>query len=80
MAQKTALQDLIAYLVYFKNKYPLVDQATIDAAIKFSELRLEMEKDQIKKAWNDHKNNKWGFKYTIVNGEDYYKKTYEQHE
>ncbi len=46
--KQTALQDLIDKLKQFK-KFPMVDQPTIDAAIEFAELRLEMEKEQIKK-------------------------------
>lgn len=44
--RKTAVQDLIDELKRFK-KFPMVDQPTIDAAIEFAELRLEMEEQQI---------------------------------
>jgi hypothetical protein len=37
---------------------------------------IAMEKEQIMKAWNDHKFNKWGNENTVVNGEDYYNQTY----
>ena len=77
MAQMTAVQDLINELKQFK-KFPMVNQPTIEAAIEFAELRLEMEKEQIEKAWNDHRYNKWGNENTIVNGEHYYKETYKQ--
>ena len=46
MAQQTTLQNLIDELKEFK-KFPLVDQATIEAVIEFAELRLPMEKEQI---------------------------------
>lgn len=54
MAQQTALQNLIDELKQFK-KFPLVDQATIEAAIEFAELRLPMEKEQIIKAFQSSK-------------------------
>ena len=44
--KQTALQELIKELKQFK-KFPMVDQPTIDAAIEFAELKLEMEKQQI---------------------------------
>lgn len=50
MAQQTAVQNLINELKQFK-KFPMVDQPTIDAAIGFAELRLEMEKEQIINAY-----------------------------
>ena len=50
MAQQTAMQNLINELRQFK-KFPMVDQPTIDAAIEFAELRLEMEKEQITDAF-----------------------------
>jgi len=45
MAQQTAVQNLINELKQFK-KFPMVDQPTIEAAIEFAELRLEMEREQ----------------------------------
>ena len=47
---KTALQDLIHELQQFK-KFPMVDQPTINAAIKFAELRLEPERLQLENAY-----------------------------
>ena len=35
-----------------------------------------MHQEQIIRAWNDHRYNKWGNENTIVNGEHYYKETY----
>jgi hypothetical protein len=49
---KTAIQDLIDELKQFK-KFPMVDEATIQAAIEFAELRLELNKQQIIDAKND---------------------------
>lgn len=43
---KTAIQDLIDELKQFQN-FPTVDKATIQAAIAFAELRLELNKKQI---------------------------------
>ena len=50
--KKTAIQDLIDELKQFK-KFPMVDVPTIEAAIEFAELRLELNKQQIIDAKND---------------------------
>ena len=50
--ENTALQDLINELEQFK-KFPMVDQATITAAIDFAKLRLEKEREQIIEAFNE---------------------------
>jgi len=42
----SAIQNLINELKQFA-KFPMVDQPTIEAAIDFAQLRIEMEKEQI---------------------------------
>ena len=44
--KQTAVNNLIIELEQFA-KFPMVDKATIEAAIDFAKLRLEMEKEQI---------------------------------
>ncbi len=70
MAQRTALQNLIDELKQFK-KFPLVDQATIEAAIEFAELRLPMEKEQIIDAYKSDR-----YPCSNEDAEQYYNETY----
>lgn len=72
MIKQTAVQDLIKELKQFK-KFPMVDQPTIQAAIDFAELRLEMEKEQIVKAALALSPYRFASE-----AEDYYNKTYTQ--
>jgi len=61
---KTAIQDLIDELKMFQ-KFPMVDKSTIQAAIDFAELRLDLNKKQIIDAKNDKL-------YSIDNGGERY--------
>ena len=77
MPQQTALQNLIDELKQFK-KFPLVNQATIEAAIEFAELRLSMEKEQIIDSFNYSLHMKYGSESQINTGEQYYNETYQK--
>lgn len=72
MAQQTAVQDLINELKQFK-KFPMVDQPTIEAAIEFAELRLEMERKQAFQLFKAGQDSMIGFE---KNFEQYYNETY----
>ena len=48
--KQSALQNLIKELEQFA-KFPMVDKATIEAAIDFAKLRIETEKEQIIEAY-----------------------------
>ena len=75
----TALQDLIRELKQFQ-KFPMVDQPTIEAAIEFAEMRLESEKQQIMEAFDygdycvDLPDGSWEQKYKSP--EHYYEENY----
>lgn len=76
--QQTAVQDLIQELKQFK-KFPMVDQPTIEAAIEFAELRLEKEKEQIIKAYQQATTDEYGDSLDFSNdtqAEDYYNEAY----
>lgn len=74
--KQTAVNNLIIELEQFA-KFPMVDKATIEAAIDFAKLRLEMEKEQIIDAANLSIKDRWyvATKYSNC-GEQYYSKTY----
>ena len=84
MAEKTAIQNLIDELKQFK-KFPMVDQPTIDAAIEFAELRIKMQEEQIKMAYNmgykdgeiDSLDTRNGDVQFFEDAEQYYRQTYE---
>ncbi len=84
MVQKTAIQNLIDELKQFK-KFPMVDQPTIDAAIEFAELRIKMQEEQIKMAYNkgyldgeiDSLDAKDGDVQFFEDADQYYRQTYE---
>jgi hypothetical protein len=48
--KQSAIQNLIKELEQFA-KFPMVDKATIEAAIDFAKLRIETEKEQIVEAY-----------------------------
>ena len=48
--KQSAIQNLIKELEQFA-KFPMVDKATIEAAIDFAKLRIETEKEQIVDAY-----------------------------
>jgi Zn/Cd-binding protein ZinT len=83
MAEKTAIQNLIDELKQFK-KFPMVDQPTIDAAIEFAELRIKMQEEQIKMAYNkgyqdgeiDSLDAKDGDVQFFEDADQYYRQTY----
>jgi hypothetical protein len=48
--KQSAIQNLIKELEQF-SKFPMVDKATIEAAIDFAKLRIETEREQIVEAY-----------------------------
>jgi hypothetical protein len=72
MKKLTAVQELIHELKQFK-KFPMVDQATIQAAIEFAELKLEVEREQIENTYWDGGQDVPLFEETC---KEYYNKTY----
>lgn len=48
--KQTAIQNLISELERIA-KLPMIDKPTIELAIEFAKLRIEMEKQQIEDAW-----------------------------
>lgn len=48
--KQSAVQNLIKELEQFA-KFPMVDKATIEAAIDFAKLRIETEKEQLIEAY-----------------------------
>ena len=68
--KQTAIQGLISELEQFSN-LPMIDKPTIELAIKFAKLRISMEKQQIKDAY-DHMKCIGNFEY----GEQYYNETF----
>jgi hypothetical protein len=48
--KQSAIQNLIKELEQFAT-FPMVDKATIEAAIDFAKLRIDMEKEQIVEAY-----------------------------
>ena len=73
--KQTAVNNLIIELEQFA-KFPMVDKATIEAAIDFAKLRLEMEKQQIIEACNLQRNDYRGMPTYNKSGEQYYNETY----
>jgi len=78
----TAVQDLIRELKQFKN-FPGVSQPTIEAAIDFAELRLEMERQQVIESYVQGCNDTYGIdepnanpNYDRQEAEQYYNQTY----
>jgi hypothetical protein len=71
--KQTAIQNLVMELEQFA-KFPMVDRATIEAAIDFAKIRLETEKDQIIDA-HDNGYIDGGNKKDIT-AEKYYQETY----
>lgn len=63
----TAIESLIKDLEQFQ-KFPMVNQPTIEAAIEFARLRLADEKSQIIEAVNDYS--------PSGGGQDYYQSKY----
>lgn len=73
--EQTALQQAIKQLINFKS-FPMVDIPTIEAAISFCEAYLEVEKQQIKEAYQDGAEDQHDpDKFKFVS-EDYYNSKY----
>ena len=68
--KQTAIQDLISELERIA-KLPMVDKPTIELAIEFAKLRIPIEKQQIKDAY-DHMRCIGNFEY----GEQFYNETF----
>ena len=74
---KTAIQDLINELKQFR-KFPFVDVPTIDAAISFAKLRLEMNKDQIIKAYDEDLYGGLNGHRQFKNGSEYFEQIFNE--
>ena len=74
--KQTAVQNLIIELEQFA-KFPMVDKPTIEAAIEFAKLRLELEKKQMIDAVLDDVADNENMKKKFVDRfEQYYNETY----
>jgi hypothetical protein len=80
--EQTAIQNLIMELEQFA-KFPMVEKATIEAAIAFAKLRLRIEKEQMIDTFTEGYNAGWCMakehadEDQIYDAEEYYAKTYE---
>jgi hypothetical protein len=68
--KKTAIQNLISELERIA-KLPMIDKPTIELAIEFAKLRIPMQKQQIKDAYD-----RMRCIGDCANGEQYYNKTF----